>query len=112
MDACKVVGITVDKSGRGVISVSDGRKIAAGAVIVASDGRKGIVTEVRPNNVYEDDPLKAAVFARPIELAYHVPFRDGTLITATHWALQADGKLHGLWSDGRLGARLTAEVEA
>lgn len=98
--------------GVATLAMSDGREIRSGTTIVASDGRKGVVTEVRPDNVYEDDPHKVGIFARPADCAYREAFRDGTLIMATGWSFRADGKLHGLWADSPLGTDLTAEVEA
>lgn len=111
-DEVSPVSIAVDDAGRGVITLSDGREIRPGITIVASDGRKGVVTEVRPDNVYEDDPRKAAIFARPADCAYRVPFRNGTLIMATWWTFGAHCKLHGSWADSPSNTYLTADAKS
>lgn len=111
-DEVELLDISVDDDGVATLTMSDGREIKPGTTIVASDGRKGVVTEVRPDNVYEDDPRKAAIFARPADCAYRVPFRNGTLIMATWWTFRGDGKLHGFWADSPSNTELTAEVEA
>lgn len=108
LDRCNIVY----DAGVATLVMSDGREIRPGTMIIAADGRKGVVTEVRPDNVYEDDPRKAGMFARPAGCAYRVPFREGALIMATWWSFRADGKLHGFWADSPSNTDLTAEVEA
>jgi hypothetical protein len=76
--------------------------------IIDSNGRTGIVTS-------ETD---GGYFVRPEGVPYTIGDRDGvtgvknaSLITATHWSLQPDGSLHGMWFDSRLGDFRTARFD-
>ena len=73
--------------------------------ITDSNGRRGVITEIRPGGV----------FARPENEPYVRKDEDGLtgvkaaqLITATYWTRRADGTYTGCWYDSPYGARLEA----